>query len=136
MRGQPKMEEVEEKGKGIHLEPKLSADNQPQAVPRKDTEQPTISSEEKDPNKMTDEELDTEIKRMEALQAKEQDTKQAEIKAESAENVLTQQLNPQPLKVDKIGRNDPCPCGAIIPNTKKPYKYKKCGLINAPYHKG
>jgi len=35
----------------------------------------------------------------------------------------------------KIGRNDPCPCGAINPNTGKPYKYKKCGLINAPYHK-
>jgi preprotein translocase subunit SecA len=35
-----------------------------------------------------------------------------------------------------IGRNDPCPCGAINPNTGKPYKYKQCGLINAPYHKG
>ena len=36
----------------------------------------------------------------------------------------------------KIGRNDPCPCGAINPETSKPYKYKKCGLINAPYHRG
>ena len=36
----------------------------------------------------------------------------------------------------KLGRNDPCPCGAINPNTGKPYKYKQCGLINAPYHKG
>ena len=36
----------------------------------------------------------------------------------------------------KIGRNDPCPCGAINPNTGKPYKYKKCGLISAPYHRG
>lgn len=35
----------------------------------------------------------------------------------------------------RIGRNDPCPCGAINPQTKKPYKYKKCGLISAPYHK-
>ncbi|MBI4137003.1 preprotein translocase subunit SecA [Candidatus Roizmanbacteria bacterium] len=35
----------------------------------------------------------------------------------------------------KIGRNDPCPCGAINPNTGKPYKYKKCGMINAPYHR-
>ena len=34
-----------------------------------------------------------------------------------------------------IGRNDPCPCGAINPNTKKPYKYKKCGMINAPHHR-
>lgn len=37
---------------------------------------------------------------------------------------------------DKVGRNDPCPCGAINPETGKPYKYKKCGMINAPYHKG
>jgi len=36
----------------------------------------------------------------------------------------------------KIGRNDPCWCGAINSNTGKPYKYKKCGLINATYHKG
>lgn len=35
----------------------------------------------------------------------------------------------------KIGRNDPCPCGAINPNTQKPYKYKKCGLINASHHR-
>ncbi|OGE79275.1 MAG: preprotein translocase subunit SecA [Candidatus Doudnabacteria bacterium RIFCSPHIGHO2_01_FULL_46_14] len=34
-----------------------------------------------------------------------------------------------------IGRNDPCPCGAINPNTGKVYKYKHCGLINAPHHK-
>ena len=34
-----------------------------------------------------------------------------------------------------VGRNDPCPCGAINPATGQPYKYKKCGLINAPYHK-
>lgn len=36
----------------------------------------------------------------------------------------------------KLGRNDPCPCGAINPETGNPYKYKKCGMINAPYHKG
>lgn len=36
----------------------------------------------------------------------------------------------------KPGRNDPCPCGAINPETGKPYKYKKCGMINAPYHRG
>ncbi len=29
----------------------------------------------------------------------------------------------------KIGRNDPCPCGSGL-------KYKKCGLVNAPEHKG
>ena len=34
----------------------------------------------------------------------------------------------------EVGRNDPCPCGAINPETGKVYKYKKCGMINAPYH--
>ncbi len=33
-----------------------------------------------------------------------------------------------------VGRNDPCPCGAINPETGKVYKYKQCGLINAPHH--
>ena len=41
-----------------------------------------------------------------------------------------------PSTKNKVGRNDPCPCGAVNPNTGKPYKYKKCGLINAPHHKG
>lgn len=36
----------------------------------------------------------------------------------------------------KVGRNDPCPCGAVDPQTGKVYKYKKCGLINASYHRG
>ena len=35
----------------------------------------------------------------------------------------------------RIGRNDPCPCGAINPATGEVYKYKKCGLINAPQHR-
>ncbi|MFW5853574.1 MAG: preprotein translocase subunit SecA [Patescibacteria group bacterium] len=34
----------------------------------------------------------------------------------------------------KVGRNDPCPCGAINPETGKVYKWKKCGMINAPHH--
>src|SRR3989344_5686538 len=34
-----------------------------------------------------------------------------------------------------IGRNDPCPCGAINPATGEVYKFKKCGLINAPQHR-
>ncbi len=37
--------------------------------------------------------------------------------------------------VQRVGRNDPCPCGAINPETGEVYKYKKCGLIKAPYHK-
>ncbi len=35
----------------------------------------------------------------------------------------------------EIGRNDPCPCGSINPETGEVYKYKKCGLINAPQHR-
>jgi preprotein translocase subunit SecA len=38
-------------------------------------------------------------------------------------------------KAGGIGRNDPCPCGAINPATGEVYKYKKCGLINAPQHR-
>jgi len=34
----------------------------------------------------------------------------------------------------EVGRNDPCPCGAINPETGEIYKYKKCGMINALYH--
>ena len=36
---------------------------------------------------------------------------------------------------ENVGRNDPCPCGAINPATGEVYKYKKCGLINAPQHR-
>ena len=35
----------------------------------------------------------------------------------------------------EIGRNDPCPCGAINPATGEVYKWKKCGMINAPQHR-
>ncbi|HBV00780.1 MAG TPA: preprotein translocase subunit SecA [Candidatus Taylorbacteria bacterium] len=35
----------------------------------------------------------------------------------------------------KLGRNDPCYCGVVNTNTGKVYKYKQCGLINAPYHR-
>jgi preprotein translocase subunit SecA len=34
--------------------------------------------------------------------------------------------------VKDIGRNDPCPCGAINPATGEVYKWKKCGMIDAP----
>lgn len=33
------------------------------------------------------------------------------------------------VKHEKVRRNDPCPCGSGL-------KYKKCGLINAPEHRG
>jgi preprotein translocase subunit SecA len=53
--------------------------------------------------------------------------------AEAAKHMSTntsEQVVVQPVvkTADKIGRNDPCPCGSGL-------KYKKCGLINAPEHK-
>ena len=54
-------------------------------------------------------------------------TSQEELKKFSdAKNVKTE--------ID-IGRNDPCPCGAINPATGEVYKWKKCGMINAPQHR-
>ena len=38
-------------------------------------------------------------------------------------------------KTKNIGRNDPCPCGSINPATGEVYKWKKCGMINAPQHR-
>ena len=35
---------------------------------------------------------------------------------------VSQSLKPK----QKVGRNDPCPCGKINPKTGKPMKYKKC----------
>ena len=47
----------------------------------------------------------------------------------------TIRVSSAPTGKDKVGRNDPCPCGTINPDTGKVYKYKKCGLIDAPHHK-
>ena len=50
-----------------------------------------------------------------------------------AENIV---VSSQGSRVSKseVGRNDPCPCGAVNPITGEVYKYKKCGLVNASYH--
>ena len=53
----------------------------------------------------------------------------------SSNIISPQPSTPNPNPSRKLGRNDPCWCGAINPETGKPYKYKKCGMINAPYHK-
>ena len=68
-----------------------------------------------------------------------------QVKNEPSE-VPTSQFNPVDKKIGlsaevrsdrtKVGRNDPCPCGAVNPATGRVYKYKHCGLINAPHHKG
>ncbi|MFZ5424668.1 MAG: preprotein translocase subunit SecA [Patescibacteria group bacterium] len=48
---------------------------------------------------------------------------------ETAETKLANRVAPVTSSKDKVGRNDPCPCGSGL-------KYKKCGMINAPEHKG
>ncbi|MHB1316575.1 MAG: preprotein translocase subunit SecA [Minisyncoccota bacterium] len=48
--------------------------------------------------------------------------------------ILTQEKALSTLVKNEVGRNDPCPCGAINPETGEVYKYKKCGMINAPHH--
>jgi preprotein translocase subunit SecA len=55
------------------------------------------------------------------------------------QTLVTNQSEPvtvnKKLAGEEVGRNDPCPCGAINPETGEVYKYKKCGLINAPQHR-
>jgi preprotein translocase subunit SecA len=64
----------------------------------------------------------------------------ADVTAQAGERAFTGQAtnNKQPASVPsdgttsrqgRIGRNDPCPCGSGL-------KYKKCGLIGAPEHRG
>ncbi len=73
-------------------------------------------------------------------------TKEASLEAESKDSgsqevFLTSHTEPSELGGSKdntgkdVGRNDPCPCGAINPTTGEVYKYKKCGMINAPHHR-
>ncbi len=74
-----------------------------------------------DPNEMTDEQLNAEIARLEALE------KSGSQQVLSPDNPFSSKTTP--LKVEKIGRNDPCPCGSGL-------KWKRCGLIGALEHKG
>ncbi len=152
---QPEIEKVEERGVEIHPQISLSTNQSEmnEAVPGNNSEQdkntiinPDELSDEqldaeiarlereqsggghqsqgadtKDPNEMTDEELNAEIARLEALE------KSGNSHPATPTNPFT--ANTTPLKVEKIGRNDPCPCGSGL-------KWKKCGLISAPSHKG
>ncbi|MCX6703333.1 MAG: preprotein translocase subunit SecA [Candidatus Zambryskibacteria bacterium] len=54
---------------------------------------------------------------------------------EGAEALTTEKQVSADGVADMVGRNDPCPCGAVNPETGEVYKYKKCGMINAPHHK-
>ncbi len=51
---------------------------------------------------------------------------------EMTDYVNTDNSNKMP---NEVGRNDPCPCGAINSTTGEVYKWKKCGMINAPQHR-
>jgi preprotein translocase subunit SecA len=59
------------------------------------------------------------------------------ITAEGAEKSKIQKDEPEILVTGQKEpeRNDPCPCGAINPATGEVYKWKKCGMINAPQHR-
>lgn len=170
---EPQIELVEKQGIEVHEEAKL-VDGKSQIVNGQKngkvdqslTTNDELSTSERDPNEMSDSQLDTEIKRLESLEPEKgqsdaesandpNEMSDSELEAEiarleaieksSQSQVDSSQLessnpfntvNRKPITVNKIGRNDPCPCGAINPQTAKPYKYKKCGMINAPYHKG
>ena len=132
-RGEPDVERLEEQGVEIHAEPTLADDLNRQSLAEKKAESSKSSSTindnqstpNKDPSQMTDEELDAEIARLEALEKGQQSNQGRQL---SQPNPYSS-INSRPVTVSKIGRNDPCPCGSG-------FKYKKCGLINAPEHKG
>ncbi len=53
----------------------------------------------------------------------------------AAESDKGETVKQEPMHAEHtVGRNDPCPCGAVNPATGEVYKFKKCGMINAPYH--
>ncbi len=147
VREQPTIEQVEERGVEVHPQATLtstsaessasSSDKNPMEMSdaeldaeiakleKQSTHQQSTNNVQftKDPNEMSDDELDAEIARLEALESKGQSL------ASIAENPMEQALKKNhPLRVEKIGRNDPCPCGSGL-------KWKKCGLIGAPEHK-
>ncbi len=43
-----------------------------------------------------------------------------------ADTAADQSLKKQPKRVQKIGRNDPCPCGKMKADGSRPLKYKEC----------
>jgi preprotein translocase subunit SecA len=55
--------------------------------------------------------------------------------SEPSEDIKSAQTDASKKSELNIGRNDPCPCGAINPATGECYKWKKCGMINAPQHR-
>lgn len=115
-------EEVDEK---TNLDPLTLSDDELEAeIQRlesgKSQPSPTQDVElSKDPNEMSDDELEAEIARLENIE------KSGGVNVAMPNNPFSSQQSTP--KVEKIGRNDPCPCGSGL-------KWKKCGLINAPQH--
>lgn len=90
------------------VEQEVGEQSAPMVEPRQSE---TPYEHNKDPEAISDEELDAEIARLEKLANQESG------------------LSNQPvLQTVKIGRNDPCPCGSGL-------KWKRCGLIGAPQHR-
>ena len=124
VRQEPQIEKIEERGIEVHEQPKLTStdviQNQDQ---EKETEQNVNTSngkqDERDPMEMSDQELEAEIARLEAQERGESSSSASSFSPLSAN---------KPLRIEKIGRNDPCPCGSGL-------KWKKCGLVNSPKHK-
>ena len=130
---QPTIEKIEESGVEVHEQATIGSEvnsessivNGEQSSKSQSTINNQQSTSEKDPNEMTDEELKAEIARLEELEKNPGSNIAAQL---SQSNPFNSQSR-KPIKVEKIGRNDPCPCGSGL-------KWKKCGLINAPQHKG
>ncbi len=110
----PQIEKLEESGIEVHKEAKLTNGESAQ-----EKELTTNSSPDADPAEMSDEELDAEIARLEQIE-------KSGGKVQTPNNPFASNISVT--KVEKIGRNDPCPCGSGL-------KWKKCGLINSPEHK-
>ncbi len=69
-----------------------------------------------------------------ALQNQEDQKEKSEVFVTNSEPSGTNNHNDVTIGKEP-GRNDPCPCRAINPETGEVYKYKKCGMINAPQHR-
>jgi len=134
----PSVEQIEENAIG----------NQPQISAAVSGE--TENTKDPDPLALSDDELDEEIKRLESQQLQNsgvQDVELSKDPQEMSDEELATEIerleksgssgampnNPfesqqkKTLKIEKVGRNDPCPCGSGL-------KWKKCGLISAPEH--
>jgi preprotein translocase subunit SecA len=72
----------------------------------------------------------------EPAKADDAPSKQTLVTSQAEVGNLSQSKEPvQVSGMKEVGRNDPCPCGAINPATGEVYKWKKCGMINAPQHR-